>query len=160
MTEVLALEEMLRLLRDFDPMRRVLLATPGTLQGTLAAYFGEPVDVAMVAQSQDGPVFDRQVSLVLRERGTVVCRARSRVVVSDDDVLKMVTEQRIGLGRIAQLLRRDTFFLLESAGERGEVFMRTYRLEGEGFAYHIHEEFPSELYPERKRERERERSTP
>ena len=75
-----------------------------------------------------------------------------QVVVSDDDVLKMVTEQRIGLGRIAQLLRRDTFFLLESASERDDAFMRSYRLEGEGFAYRIREEFPSELYPERERD--------
>ena len=151
MIEVLALDEMLFTLRDFDPLRRVLLATPGTLQGTLAAYFGEQVDVEVVAQSQTGSTFDRLVNLILRERATVVCRAHSRVVVSDDDVLKLVIEQRIGLGRIAQLLRRDTFFRLESAAEGEETFTRTYRLEGEGFAYEIREEFPSELYPARGR---------
>ena len=151
MIEVLALDEMLRTLRDFDPLRRVLLATPGTLQGTLAAYFGEPVDVEVLSQSQTGATFDRLVNLVLRERGTVVCRAQSRVVVSDDDILKLVIEQRIGLGRIAQLLRRDCFFRLESASEGEETFMRTYRLEGDGFAYDIREEFRCELYPARGR---------
>jgi hypothetical protein len=146
-TEVLALDEMLGMLRGFDPIRRVLLATPGTLQGTLAAYFGEPVEVEVLSQSQEGATFDRRVELVLREARTVVCRAHSRGVVSDDDILKLVMEQRIGLGRIAQLLRRDTFFRLESVSEADGAFMRIYRLEGEGFSYHIREEFPCELYP-------------
>jgi hypothetical protein len=138
---------MLAKLQGFDPLRRVLLATPGTLQGTLAAYFGELVDVQMLSQSQDGATFDREVNLVLRDRGIVVCHAVSQITVEDEDFLKMIKEKQIGIGRIAQVLHRETSFLLETASEREEVFMRTYRLEGEGFAYHIHEDFPAALYP-------------
>jgi hypothetical protein len=151
LTEILAVDEMLAKLQGFDPLRRVLLATPGTLQGTLAAYFGELVDVQMLNQSQDGTTFDREVNLVLRQRGTVVCHAVSQITVEDEDFLKMIKEKQIGIGRIAQVLHRETSFLLETASQHTDAFMRTYRLEGEGFAYHIHEEFPAVLYPEQQR---------
>jgi hypothetical protein len=148
MTEILAVDEMLASLRAFDPLRRVLLATPGTLQATLTAYFGEPVDVEILKQSQRGSEFEREVDLVLRDRRIVVCHAASEIRVHDEDFLEMIQEQRVGLGRIAQMLDRDTTFLLESTDQRPDAFMRTYRLEGRGFRYRIHEEFPAALYPE------------
>ncbi len=148
MTEILAVDEMLQKLQGFDPLRRVLLATPGTLQGTLSAYFGRPIDIEMSSQRRDGSTIERVVDLVLRDEGTVACHAESRVVVDDEQFLKLVLEKRIGLGRIAQLLHRETSFLLETAHQNEDSFTRSYRLAGEGFAFHIDEEFPAVLYPE------------
>lgn len=139
---------MLLKLQGFDPLRRVLLATPGTLQGTLSAYFGRQVDIQMSSQRQDGSTIERVVDLVLRGEGTVVCHAESRVVVDDDNFLKLVLEKRIGLGRIAQLLHRETSFLLEATHQTEDSFTRRYRLAGEGFSFYIDEEFPAALYPD------------
>ena len=74
MAEILDLDAVLRMLDGFGPLRRVILATPGTLQGTLSAYFGEPVDVDVQVQDDDGDRkrFVREVNLVCRRRGLVV----------------------------------------------------------------------------------------
>ena len=43
--EILDFEKVLSLIRDLNPVQRMLLSTAGTLQGALTAYFGAPVEV-------------------------------------------------------------------------------------------------------------------
>ena len=150
MAEILDLEGTLERLRDFGPIRRMILAVPGTLQGTLTAYFGSEVGIEVRFQddSRDEKHFTREVDLVCRERGMVVCRARTDVLVEDEDIRNMLRERKVGLGQVVELLRIPTTFELEEAGEDSEFFWRVYELRGAGFVYRIREEFPSGLYPE------------
>lgn len=150
MAEILDREGTLATLRDFGPVRRVILATPGTLQGTLTAYFGVQVDAEVRFQddSRNEKHFTREVDLVCRDRKTVVCRARTDVLVEDEDIRRMLIERELGLGQIIELLRVPSRFELVEVGEDDESFWRVYELRGAGFVCCVREEFPSRLYPE------------
>jgi hypothetical protein len=141
-------DEVLAVLAGLAPLRRVLLATAGTLQGTLAAWFGEPVDVRLVSQAEldGGKRLLREVELVGRGSGKTVCRAASRIEVDDAEIAEAIREGRLGLGQICEQRGLRTSFVLESAGEDAACFWRRYRLEGPGFRYAIREEFPAALY--------------
>ena len=150
MAEILDLEGALATLRDFGPLRRMILATPGTLQATLTAYFGSQVDVRGRFQDdgRDEKNFIREVDLVCRERATVVCTARTDVRVEDEEIRRLLREREIGLGQIIELLRVPTRFELEEAGVDAACFWRVYALSGSGFSCRVREEFPAGLYPE------------
>ena len=148
MPEILNPEQVLDQLRAFGPVQRILLATPGTLQGTLSAYFGAPVTVSVRDQGDaaDHKHFVREVDLVCERRGITACRARSEIDVEDEEIRTLIRERRIGLGQIIEVLRVPTTFELDAAGSNGDFFWREYTLEGAGFRYRIREEFPAELY--------------
>ena len=150
MAEIIDLEGMLDTLRGFGPLRRVILGTSGTLQATLTAYFGSKVGVEVRFQSddQDKNHFVREADLVCYESGTVVCRARTDVVVEDDEVRRLLRERNMGLGQIVQLLRIPTSFDLKEVGEEDGVFWRVYQLRGAGFSCCVRESFPASLYQE------------
>ncbi len=150
MAEILNLEEALEKLRGLKPLHRMLMATAGTLQTTLAAYFGEPVDVEVGSQSEEdaeeGATLLRAVELVCRDSRAMACRARTRIEVRNELVLKLIRERNIGLGQICETLGIRATFVLEDVGLDDTWLWREYRLEGPGFCYHIREELPSELY--------------
>jgi hypothetical protein len=150
MAEILHLEEALEKLRGLDPLHRMLMATAGTLQTTLAAYFGEPVDVEVGQQSEEdddeGATLLRDVELVCRDSRTVACRAHTRIEVRNDLVLKLIRERNIGLGQICETLGLRATFVLDAVGVDETNLWREYRLEGPGFCYRIREELPHELY--------------
>jgi hypothetical protein len=148
MADIVDLSHLLNLLRDFSPVRRVLLATAGTLQGTLTAYFGAPVTVEVVSQSDTGDVMERTVDLVCRDRGLAVCRATTTIKVADAGIRELIAERRLGLGQIAALLGAGTSFELDDAEDGAASFRRSYRLWGEGFEFRITEVFPAHLYPD------------
>ena len=150
MAEILDLEGTLATLRDFGPLRRVILSTPGTLQGTLTAYFGSQVEVDVRFQddSRDEKHFTREVDLLCRKNEAVVCRARTDVIVEDEDLRRMLCERKMGLGQIIELLRIPCGFELEEVGSDAESFWRVYELRGSGFVCRVREEFPQRLYPE------------
>jgi hypothetical protein len=139
---------LLHVLRDFSPLRRVLLATAGTLQGTLSAYFGAPVTVEVVSQTADGDVMQRTVDLVCAARDLAVCRAATEIHVADAGIREMIVERRIGLGQIAALVGVPTSFELDEAAQEERTFWRTYRLWGDEFEFRITETFPCQLYPD------------
>jgi hypothetical protein len=146
MADIVDLAQLLTKLEGFPPMRRVLLATAGTLQGTLTAYFGAPVTIEVVSQTVDDGNIRRTVNLVCKERGLVTCTAETDVHVDDAEIRQLIIEQSIGLGQISALLGvRSTFELQEAAQDEGS-FWRTYLLWGDGFRYRITERFPADLY--------------
>jgi hypothetical protein len=149
MAEILNQERVLEQLRDFGPIRRILLATPGTLQGTLTAYFGAPVTVEVRDQGdgRDHKHFEGSVDLVCEKLGITACSATTHVDVEDEQIRQLIRERRIGLGQIVEVLRVPTTFELDGAGIADTCFWREYTLEGAGFRYRIREEFPAELYP-------------
>ena len=78
MADVVDLPALLDRIQGFPPLQRVLLATAGTLQGTLSAYFGAPVTVEVVSQTVEGEAMHREVDLVCKERDLVACSADDR----------------------------------------------------------------------------------
>jgi chorismate-pyruvate lyase len=145
--DILDPDRLLRKLRGFSPLRRVLLATPGTLQGALSAYFGAPVTVKVVEQREraDGRI-DREVELVCEERGFAACHAVTEIEVNDESIKELVRDRHMGLGQIIELFRRRASFDLEEAGEDHDRFWRRYRLAGDGFTFRITETFPTAQY--------------
>ena len=136
------------MLRPFSPLRRVLLAATGTLQGTLSAYWGSPVTVRLLSQSVDGDRVRREVDLVCEERDLVVCHAVTTIHVTDHAIETLLRESSLGIGQIVAVLGRRASFSLEDVGEDEHSFWRAYRMWGEGFDYHIHESFDLSHYPD------------
>ena len=146
MAEIVDQAQLLAKLRGFSPLRRLLLAIPGTLQSSLSAYFGHPVTVQVVSQATQGAVIRRTVNLVGEDLGMVVVRAASDITVSDDHVRSLVEAQQMGIGQIVASLDVRTDFVLEDVGRGEGTFWRRYRLEGPGFTYLVREEFPTILF--------------
>lgn len=146
MADIVDLPRLLGTLRGFSPLRRVLLANTGTLQGALSAYFGAPVTVEVTSQRVDGDAIERVVDLVCKELGVVACHAETTATVRDLRIRQLLTETGMGIGQITALLGLRTTFELDDAGEGGGMFWRAYRLYGEGFDYRITEVFQADLY--------------
>jgi hypothetical protein len=148
MAEIIDPTRLLALLNDFGPLRRILLGTAGTLQGTLSAYFRSPVTIAVTAQTVQQETIHRATDLACAELGVVACTAETTIHVSDSTVRELVVERRHGLGQIAVLLGVPTSFELEQAAQDVDRFWRRYRMWGSGFEFRITETFPDHLYPD------------
>ena len=79
----------------------VLLATAGTLQGTLSAYFGSPVTIEVVSQAVDDGTIRRTVDLVCKERELVTCRAHTDIHVEDGQIRQLIVVANFSLIRKA-----------------------------------------------------------
>ncbi|MET0146495.1 MAG: hypothetical protein ABW122_04715 [Ilumatobacteraceae bacterium] len=148
MADIVDPSRLLEVLGGFRPLRRVLLGTAGTLQGTLSAYFGAPVTIEVIDQRVDGDVMHRTVDLVCVPRDIVACRADTAITVDDDGLRDLIVEQRLGLGQIVAFVGVRTLFELDAAAQEADEFWRTYRLSGVGFQFVITERFPEHLYPD------------
>jgi chorismate-pyruvate lyase len=146
MADVVDLPALLDRIQGFPPLQRVLLATAGTLQGTLSAYLGAPVTVDVVSQKVDGEAIHREVNLVCKERDLVACAATTEIRVADARMRQLIIERSIGLGQIVALLGERTNFELDEVGDEPDRFWRRYRMWGDSFDYVITETFPKELY--------------
>ena len=84
------------------PVERVLAAHTGTVQLLLSLYFGSPVDVTLVEQSEKLGEIQRRVSLVVRCTCKEACFARSVIPLSANksEVLVDVRQGRLGIGQI------------------------------------------------------------
>jgi hypothetical protein len=146
MAEIVDRDVVLKMLRGFTSLQRVLLATAGTLQGALSAFFGTPVTIELVHQYEtDGRVL-REVDLVCAARKIAVGHAMTEAQVTDPDIRRLLLEGEMGLGQISALLGTPVSFALDQTGRQPRSFWRVYRLWGEGFSYRIREVFPEFLY--------------
>ncbi len=147
MAEILNPDKLLATIGPFPPLARVFLATAGTLQTTLSAYFGSPVVVEVTSQelSADG-TFAREVDLLRSDVREVVVRARATVEVDCDDVRSLIVGNQHGLGQILIMLDIPATFELEEVGEDHGTLWRRYRLRGDGVTYTITEIFPRTAY--------------
>ncbi len=146
MAETIDLDAVVEKLYGFSPLRRVLLATAGTLQGTLSAFFGAPVTIELVHQEESDGFLLREVDLVCATGPVVVCHAVSEARVTDPEVRRLMLEGKVGLGQISAMLGVPTWFALEEVGQNTGRFWRVYRLWGDGFSLRIREVFPEVLY--------------
>lgn len=146
MVEIVGLERELAMIRTFLPLRRILLATPGTLQTTLSAFFGATVSVRVREQVERTGTILRTADLVCADLGLDVCFAYTEAEITDPEVRRMILAKELGVGQITALHRAMAFFQLDEVGEDGDDFWRTYRLWGDSFTYRIRERFPGGLY--------------
>ena len=148
MAEIVDKQDLLERIRPFSPLRRVLLATPGTLQATLSAFFGTAIGVRVKRQQEAAGTLLRTVSLVLPDLELEVCSASTKARVTDPQMRRLLWERTLGIGRIAAMLGASASFRLDDAGEATATFWRVYQLWGAGFHYRIREAFPGSLYPD------------
>jgi chorismate-pyruvate lyase len=126
--------------------QRVLLATAGTLQETLSAFFGGPVTVEVVHQEETPLGLVREVDLVFAARQLVVCHAITEARIAHPEIRRLLLEGELGIGQISAALGLVASFALDDAGHGEGIFWRAYRLWGDGFSYRIRETFPAQLY--------------
>ena len=157
MAEVYPVEEVLKQVKDFPPVQRILLSTAGTLQGTLSAYFAKPVRVEVKSQSESETValplsLLRNVDLFIHEgegrqkHPLVVCSASSEIIVSSWIAADLMMKKEIGIGQIMEKLGVRPSFVLHEVGRDAVSFWRSYTLSGDGISYKIRETFPMNLY--------------
>ncbi|HEY1636474.1 MAG TPA: hypothetical protein VGF64_17070 [Acidimicrobiales bacterium] len=146
MAEALDPEGMLRTIARFPPVARVLMATVGTLQGTLSAYFATPVLIRVIDQHRgDAGHYERHTDLYRKDTGQVVCRASATLEVDRKDLRELIDARIHGLGQILTVLDIAAAFELEDVGN-DRVLWRRYRLSGEGFLFVISEHFAPEAF--------------
>ncbi len=154
MAEVYPISVVLDKLKGFTPLQRILMATSGTLQSTLSAYFDGPVTIEVLSQSipepDEGRPITRQVSLVCNFKS--VCYAKTTVYACGQEAIDLIQAQELGLGQIMQKLGIKPDFRLKRVGQDDDIFWRLYVLSGQGsgvfssLTYHIREEFPKHFY--------------
>jgi chorismate-pyruvate lyase len=142
MAEIADLESVLRMIDHLPPLWRVLLSTPGTLQGTLAALFRTPVTVKLIDQSIVGPRFDRTVELVRSDRGEAVCYAHTEAEVDSPEIHELLVGGKAGIGQILRMKNIEAVFELHEIGGDDATIERSYRLAGGGSRFEIVERFP------------------
>jgi hypothetical protein len=92
MAEIVDRDVVLTMLRGFTPLQRVLLATAGTLQGTLSAFFGTPVTIELVHQHEtDGRIF-REVDLVCAAKKIAVGHAMTEAQITSPEIRRLLVE--------------------------------------------------------------------
>ncbi|KXS21723.1 hypothetical protein M427DRAFT_130446 [Gonapodya prolifera JEL478] len=156
-------ETSLTLPPGFSPLERILLTANGNVQRILSAYYNSPVSVVIVRNRKiDGAsnhvpppgitskpknalaVFDREVRIECL--GQVCCKAVSTVKILNDECLRLVDEQKVGIGQLFRYLNVLPSFALLNCGRSTGQFWRDYALTSEGVRCEIREEFPDGVF--------------
>lgn len=150
MTEELDIAAVLARLKPYNlsPMERVLAAHTGTVQLLLSLYFGSPVEVALVEQSEEMGELRRRASLVVSCTGQEACFAHSAIPLSANsrEVLADVWEGKLGIGQIAVKHRIPTERRIREINVTPSQICRKYVMQGPGLYYAVTEVFPRDLY--------------
>ncbi len=133
---------------NLSPIERVLAAHTGTVQLLLSLYFGSPVDVTLVEQSEEMGEIRRRASLVVSCTGQEACFARSVIPLSvnNREVLADVREGKLGIGQIAVKHRIPTERRIREIAVTPMQISRKYVMQGPGLYYMVTEVFPRDLY--------------
>lgn len=88
--------------------------------------------------------FNREVNLTCL--GKVVCNAKSKIVLNNEEYLKLIEEKKVGIGQLFRFLHLLPEFELISIGKESNRFWRVYNLIADGIVATIHEEFPLNIF--------------
>ena len=146
---IVEVERALEMVQQFHPIQRVFLTCTGTLQGTLSAWFGGPMQIHVIAQTQEGRLnLDWVARRVIKMEfhGRCMMKAESVITTSREDVRDLLLEKQLGLGQIMEKLGIRPEFKLVEANQDYETFWRVYQLLGSGVTYRIREEVPQCYY--------------
>ncbi|KAJ3188851.1 hypothetical protein HDU85_004565 [Gaertneriomyces sp. JEL0708] len=142
-------ETTLRLPSMFSPMERVLLTANGNVQRILSAFYNSTVSVEILkniktSQTEEATTFEREVNIICLNK--VCCNARSTVVISDPNYLRLLLEQQVGIGQLFRYLSILPEFELIQVGRSPDTFWREYELRSAGVLCRIREEFPDKVF--------------
>ncbi|KAF9570001.1 hypothetical protein EC968_002360 [Mortierella alpina] len=153
----------------FSGSERILLTANGNLQRLISAYFNKTVTVTILENTQvpltaaddaddddkDPAViarFQREVNLLCNNK--IVCNAKSRVLIKDQQVYDLVVKNGVGIGQIFRYLDRLPSFELHGLGRTDKTFWREYSLTIPGVDCRLLEVLPSALFDENWLEKE------
>ncbi|KAF9292608.1 hypothetical protein BGZ68_000012 [Mortierella alpina] len=146
----------------FSGSERILLTANGNLQRLISAYFNKTVTVTILENTQvpltpdDDPAviarFQREVNLLCNNK--IVCNAKSRVLIKDQQVYDLVVKNGVGIGQIFRYLDRLPSFELHGLGRTDKTFWREYSLTIPGVDCRLLEVLPSALFDENWLEKE------
>ena len=133
---------------NLSAIERVLAGHTGTVQLLLSLYFGSPVDVTLIEQSEEMGEIRRRASLVVSCTGQEACFARSVIPLSVNsrEVLADVREGKLGIGQIAVKHRIPTERRIREITVTPSQISRKYIMQGPGLYYTVTEVFPRDLY--------------
>jgi hypothetical protein len=134
---------------DFKPLERIVLTANGNLQRIFSAYFNTKIIVKIIKNDDvstdvDKLIYDRIVHLVARDR--VLCIASSKVLITNDKLIKLIKMENIGIGQLFRFLNLLPEFTLHRVDRTCDYFSRDYTLECDGIRCDIHEVFPNDLF--------------
>ena len=98
-----ATETFLSLPDTFSPLQRVLLTANGNVQRIISSYYNAPVNVDILYNRKESSAHEKSVftrSVNIRVKDQICCRAVSTVHIHDEEVLKLVEEQGVGIGQL------------------------------------------------------------
>ena len=154
--DIIEIERALEAVQQFNPLQRVFLTCTGTLQGTLSAWFGGPMEIVVMEQAEQGTLmlgenhiegmltFHRIIEM--RHSGKCIMRADSTILTEREDVIDLLTKKKLGIGQIMETLGITPEFRLLEADTNAADFWRVYELVGDRVTYRIKETFPQHLY--------------
>lgn len=131
----------------FTGLERIVLSANGNLQRLMSAYYNSPVSVEIIKNDRVGQtsIFEREVNLTCF--GKAFCNAKSTVTIKKEEHLRLVLEEKVGIGQLFFHLRLLPSFVLLQAGRSGGVSLwREYRLEADSIVCEIREEFVADLF--------------
>ncbi|KAI9201907.1 uncharacterized protein BJ171DRAFT_427130 [Polychytrium aggregatum] len=140
---------------DFSPLERILLTANGNVQRILSSFHNSTVTVKIIKNNQlaesdervpNGTVvFDREVNLLCKNK--VRCNATSLVKISNPEYLKLVLEQKVGIGQLfSRYLNVLPEFKLLKVGKSESSFWRDYSLSCPGIECILREVFPLSVF--------------
>ncbi|KAJ3386919.1 hypothetical protein HDU80_000281 [Chytriomyces hyalinus] len=171
-------ETSISLPKEFSPLERILLTANGNVQRILSAFYNLPITVKILknektfpsakitstldpAQLPDSEIvspesptqpqilaeFDRKVQILCNNR--VVCTATSTVTLCNAEYLRLIDQEKIGIGQLFRYLNILPDFELIRVGrdESGDNFWRVYSLSsGDNVHCVLKEVFPKNVF--------------
>ncbi|KAJ3284855.1 hypothetical protein HDU79_007821 [Rhizoclosmatium sp. JEL0117] len=146
---------------DYSPLERILLTANGNVQRILSAFYNSPVTVKIIKNERTVPEknavgttsssgtilaeFDRHVELICANQ--VLCTATSTVTLWNPEYLRLVVEEKIGIGQLFRYLNILPNFELLQVGRDGDSFWRVYTLSsGNDVKCVLKEVFPADVF--------------
>ncbi|KAJ1921475.1 hypothetical protein IWQ60_006750 [Tieghemiomyces parasiticus] len=143
------------------PWQRVLLWANGNVQRILSAYHNQPLRIHVLRNDQvlerakwhlethqpdaNALLLDREVQLLIGDRS--MCRAQSKVAISDASYERLFIEEGVGIGQLFHYSKVVPDFHLVRIGHHPDgSFWRLYTLSVPGVHFEIHEHFSADVF--------------
>lgn len=116
---------------SMSPVQRIFCTANGNVQRLASALLGEPVDVKLLEEKAISTTeFRRVVELTGSKSQTVVCNAKSKILIENGNLLELIHAKRLNLGSLVKEIGVYPTFQLHSAKWTSpQNFTRHYSLE-------------------------------
>ncbi|KAI9332840.1 hypothetical protein BDR26DRAFT_869023, partial [Obelidium mucronatum] len=143
----------------YSSLERILLTANGNVQRILSAFYNAPISVKIIKNERKIPAkapitaadnailaeYDRHVELLCESQ--VLCTATSTVTLWNPEHLRLVDQEKIGIGQLFRYLNILPDFELLQVGRDGNSFWRVYTLSsGDDVKCVLKEVFPNGVF--------------